>query len=163
MWDVRWSRGRILRHNAGFISCSDSKDHSNHFASDNIRSKAIYTLSGLLKHNATAIAQFEAVGGWDTLRDAFSGTVSILPVSSISPLMHDAFFARSALRLRHRRPAQSCVSPQQPPHVLCPHLRSDDNIRRRPSTLWPPTSGGTRAPRFARIDAGRSDVGRHGD
>ena len=72
MWDVRWSRGRILRHNAGFISCSDSKDHSNHFASDNIRSKAIYTLSGLLKHNATAIAQFEAVGGWDTLRDAFS-------------------------------------------------------------------------------------------
>ena len=89
-------------------------------------------------------------------------TVSILPVSSILPLMHDAFFARSALRLRHRRPAQSCVSPQQPPHVLCPHLRSDDNIRRRPSTLWPPTSGGARAPKFARIDAGRSNVGRHG-
>ena len=76
--------------------------------------------------------------------------------------MHDAFFARSALRLRHRRPAQSCVSPQQPPHVLCPRLRSDDNIRRQPNTLWPRTSG-TRAPSFARIDAGRSNVGRYGD
>jgi hypothetical protein len=41
-------------------------------SSKQLRSKAIYTLSGLLKHNAAAIAQFEAVGGWDTLRDAFS-------------------------------------------------------------------------------------------
>ncbi|KAF8462501.1 armadillo-type protein [Russula ochroleuca] len=47
-------------------------------SSQKLRSKAIYTLSGLLKHNAAAIAQFEAVGGWDTLRDAFSGTVSYL-------------------------------------------------------------------------------------
>jgi len=40
--------------------------------SKQLRSKAIYTLSGLLKHNVAAIAQFEAVGGWDALRDAFS-------------------------------------------------------------------------------------------
>ena len=48
-------------------------------SSQKLRSKAIYTLSGLLKHNAAAIAQFEAVGGWDTLRDAFSGTVLHYP------------------------------------------------------------------------------------
>ena len=51
-------------------------------SSQQLRSKAIYTLSGLLKHNAAAIAQFEAVGGWDTLRDAFSGTVSIIRPSA---------------------------------------------------------------------------------
>ncbi|KAF8498162.1 Fes1-domain-containing protein [Russula emetica] len=41
-------------------------------SSKQLRSKAIYTLSGLLKHNAAAITQFEAAGGWDALRDAFS-------------------------------------------------------------------------------------------
>jgi len=41
-------------------------------SSHQLRSKAIYTLSGLLKHNAAAIAQFDAAGGWDALRDAFS-------------------------------------------------------------------------------------------
>ncbi|KAF8486828.1 armadillo-type protein, partial [Russula ochroleuca] len=56
-------------------------------SSQKLRSKAIYTLSGLLKHNAAAIAQFEAVGGWDTLRDAFSGTVSYL-YHSTRPFMH---------------------------------------------------------------------------
>ena len=81
--------------------------------------------------------------------------------SSIRPLMHDAHSSR-ALRLGHRRPAQSRVSPQQPPHAFCSRLRSDDNIRGQPNTLWPPTSCGARAPKFARIDAGRSNVGRHG-
>ena len=58
--------------------------------------------------------------------------------SSIRPLMHDAHSSR-ALRLKHRRPAQSRLSPQQPLHAFCPRLRSD-NIRRQPNTLWPPTS-----------------------
>ena len=44
-------------------------------SSQQLRSKAIYTLSGVLNHNAAAISLFEASGGWDTLRDAFSGTV----------------------------------------------------------------------------------------
>ncbi|KAH9853001.1 nucleotide exchange factors-like protein [Lenzites betulinus] len=34
------------------------------------RAKAVYTLSGLLKHNAAAVAQMESAGGWDTLRAA---------------------------------------------------------------------------------------------
>ncbi|KAI0292991.1 armadillo-type protein [Multifurca ochricompacta] len=41
-------------------------------SSRQLRSKAIYALSGLLKHNAAAIAPFEAAGGWHTLRGALS-------------------------------------------------------------------------------------------
>ncbi|KAI0316470.1 armadillo-type protein, partial [Amylostereum chailletii] len=35
-----------------------------------LRSKAVYALSGLLKHNASAVDQLEQTGGWDVLRDA---------------------------------------------------------------------------------------------
>ena len=48
-------------------------------SSQQLRSKAIYTLSGVLNHNAAAITLFETSGGWDTLRDAFSGTDRIHP------------------------------------------------------------------------------------
>lgn len=34
------------------------------------RSKAVYTLSGLLKHNAPAVRQMEETGGWDNLKQA---------------------------------------------------------------------------------------------
>ncbi|KAH9068074.1 nucleotide exchange factors-like protein [Lactarius deliciosus] len=37
-----------------------------------LRSKAIYALSGLLKHHAAALAPFEAAGGWAALRGALS-------------------------------------------------------------------------------------------
>lgn len=37
-----------------------------------LRSKAIYALSGLLKHHAAALAPFEAGGGWAALRGALS-------------------------------------------------------------------------------------------
>ncbi|KAH9039095.1 nucleotide exchange factors-like protein [Lactarius pseudohatsudake] len=37
-----------------------------------LRSKAIYALSGLLKHHAAAFAPFEAAGGWAALRGALS-------------------------------------------------------------------------------------------
>jgi len=47
-------------------------------SSQQLRSKAIYTLSGLLKHNSAAIALFESAGGWDALRDAFSGKIRII-------------------------------------------------------------------------------------
>ena len=38
-----------------------------------LRSKAIYALSGLLKHHAAALAPFEANGGWDAFRSALTG------------------------------------------------------------------------------------------
>ncbi|KAH9964825.1 armadillo-type protein, partial [Russula dissimulans] len=41
-------------------------------SSNQLRSKAIYSLSGLLKHNAAAVASFEAAGGWDALRGTLS-------------------------------------------------------------------------------------------
>ncbi|KAI0000793.1 armadillo-type protein [Russula compacta] len=41
-------------------------------SSKQLRSKALYALSGLLKHNAASIVPFEAAGGWDTLRGALS-------------------------------------------------------------------------------------------
>lgn len=56
-------------------------------SSQQLRSKAIYTLSGLLKHNAAAIALFEAAGGWDALRDAFSGKKKPLITHLVHPLM----------------------------------------------------------------------------
>ncbi|KAH8988319.1 nucleotide exchange factors-like protein [Lactarius akahatsu] len=37
-----------------------------------LRSKAIYALSGVLKHHAAALAPFEAAGGWAALRGALS-------------------------------------------------------------------------------------------
>ncbi|KAI0263178.1 armadillo-type protein [Gloeopeniophorella convolvens] len=37
-----------------------------------LRSKAVYAISGLLKHSTAAIAQFEEAGGWDTLRGSLS-------------------------------------------------------------------------------------------
>ncbi len=37
------------------------------------RSKAIYALSGLLKHNATAVEDMEDQGGWDVLKAALEG------------------------------------------------------------------------------------------
>ena len=48
-------------------------------ASQQLRAKAIYTLSSLLKHNAAAIAPFEVAGGWEALRGALSGNVPLLP------------------------------------------------------------------------------------
>lgn len=41
-------------------------------SSQQLRSKAIYALSGLLKHNAAAIAPFGLAGGWEALRGALS-------------------------------------------------------------------------------------------
>ena len=38
--------------------------------SSKTRSKAVYALSGLLKHNAAAVAQMAGAGGWDILRAA---------------------------------------------------------------------------------------------
>jgi hsp70-interacting protein len=38
-----------------------------------IRSKAVYALSALLKHNKAAVDVFGAAGGWDVLRTALGG------------------------------------------------------------------------------------------
>lgn len=41
--------------------------------SPKLRSKAVYALSGLLKHNAAAVKQFEEAGGWQVLKAALEG------------------------------------------------------------------------------------------
>lgn len=41
--------------------------------SGKLRSKAIYTLSGLLKHNSAAVRQFQDAGGWGVLKAALEG------------------------------------------------------------------------------------------
>ena len=47
-----------------------------------LRSKALYALSGLLKLNATAVSQLDHAGGWDVLRSALEGSSTIIsPVS----------------------------------------------------------------------------------
>ena len=47
-----------------------------------LRSKAVYTLSGLLKLNATAVSQLDHVGGWDVLRSALEGLSTVIsPIS----------------------------------------------------------------------------------
>ncbi|KAI0062975.1 nucleotide exchange factors-like protein [Artomyces pyxidatus] len=51
--------------------------------SSQLRSKAVYTLSGLLKHNAHAVDQFEQAGGWTALRNALEG--QSFPFSSPAP------------------------------------------------------------------------------
>jgi len=59
-------------------------------SSKQLRSKAIYALSGLLKHNEAAVTSFEAAGGWDALR----GTLSD---SDISVRRKTAFLLNSLL------------------------------------------------------------------
>ncbi|TFY76254.1 hypothetical protein EWM64_g7758 [Hericium alpestre] len=41
--------------------------------SSQLRSKAVYTLSGLLKHNAAAVSELDRVGGWEAFRKALEG------------------------------------------------------------------------------------------
>lgn len=41
--------------------------------SPKLRSKAVYTLSGLLKHNAAAVKQLDEAGGWQVLKAALEG------------------------------------------------------------------------------------------
>ena len=72
------------------------------------------------------------------------------------------------LRLGYRRPAQGRVSPQQPPHALCPCLFDDDDdeslrhqITRRRATAG--GRSGARAPELSCVDGGRSHAGRHRD
>src|SRR5260221_5302193 len=99
-------------------------------SSRQLRSKSIYVLSGLLKHNAAAIAPFGLAGGWEALRGALSGIAKIpLDLSEsirsfLTPVgrapSFDTYLKRFVLlheppRLGHRRSAQNRVSPHQPP------------------------------------------------
>ena len=77
-----------------------------------LRSKAIYALSGLLKHHAAALAPFDAGGGWVALRGALSGTAP--------PLQRFYFFSNAhthahAKRLGHWRAAQNRLFAQYAP------------------------------------------------
>lgn len=53
-----------------------------------IRSKAMYALSALLKHNKVAVNVFGASGGWDVLRTAFGGGSIQLYFQSFLILLH---------------------------------------------------------------------------
>ncbi|GJJ07717.1 hypothetical protein Clacol_001922 [Clathrus columnatus] len=52
----------ILSHNSSESELSQ--------VSSETRSKAAYTLSGILKHNAFAVSKLEDIGGWDVLRSS---------------------------------------------------------------------------------------------
>ncbi|TFK48222.1 nucleotide exchange factors-like protein [Heliocybe sulcata] len=67
------------------------------------RSKAVYALSGVLKHNAGAVRQLEAAGGWDMLRSA-------LEDSDITVRRKTVFLINALLI-----PTSSSISPTQPP------------------------------------------------
>jgi hypothetical protein len=41
--------------------------------SSQLRSKAVYALSGLCKHNAAAVKMLDEFGGWEVLRSALEG------------------------------------------------------------------------------------------
>ena len=60
-----------------------------------LRAKAIYALSGLLKHNAAATASFDTAGGWDALRSALSGTMFLSIRPSLSPISSKALILRA--------------------------------------------------------------------
>ncbi|CCM00701.1 uncharacterized protein FIBRA_02741 [Fibroporia radiculosa] len=75
---VLWIIGTAVQNNpsaqASYLSlnpastlaaCLDSSVRS-----DKLRSKAVYALSGLLKHNAPAVRQFQDAGGWEALKAA---------------------------------------------------------------------------------------------
>src|SRR5712671_7122203 len=121
-WDASESQCLALDPLPTVLSCLSPSVRS----SKQLRSKAIYALSGLLKHNTAAIASFETAGGWDALRGTLSGTIT--PARS-SVLPHNLNLPISRLRrLGHQRPAQDRISPQQPPHTV----RRHDSSRRTP-------------------------------
>ncbi|KAI0758916.1 nucleotide exchange factors-like protein [Fomes fomentarius] len=76
------------------------------------RSKAVYALSGLLKHNAAAVKQMHEVEGWDVLRDA-------LQDSDITVRRKVAFLLNSLL-VPTAPPQASPSSSQQTPNLQQP-------------------------------------------
>jgi hypothetical protein len=90
-------------------------------SSQQLRSKAIYTLSGVLNHNAAAISLFEASGGWDTLRDAFSGTVYRIPhppthpSATLTPILtHHSLCPQTQISPSGARPCFSSTASSRP-------------------------------------------------
>ena len=51
---------------------------SSNESSSATRSKAVYALSGLLKHNARGVSLLEENGGWQVLKDALGGEQVLL-------------------------------------------------------------------------------------
>ncbi|KAI0830296.1 armadillo-type protein [Trametes gibbosa] len=106
------------------------------------RAKAVYTLSGLLKHNAAAVAQMESAGGWDTLRAA-------LQDSDISVRRKVAFLLNTLLTAAGDEPEveseEAPANVQQP----CPVPTPAEDVRAAapiaaPASTPPPTSSAPR-------------------
>jgi len=89
-WDASESQCLALDPLPTVLSCLSPSVRS----SKQLRSKAIYALSGLLKHNTAVIASFETAGGWDALRGTFSGTIT--PARSSIHLIQIHLFCGSA-------------------------------------------------------------------
>src|SRR6266851_1231895 len=131
-------------------------------SSKQLRSKAIYALSGFLKHNAAALAPFDAADGWVALRGALSGTVSypIHPPVQYSTTQNQ-FIPRAQTRTSASG-ARSCFSsttssypPSQPLRVLLPvreyteatSKRDQLCIQTRMRRWWPTLRRPTQRPR----------------
>ena len=116
-------------------------------SSQKLRSKAIYTLSGLLKHNAAAIAQFEAVGGWDTLRDAFSGTALHHP--SVRSCMTPTLRALSDSDIGVRRKAAFLLNSLLTPSALASAATAGSRIHSGPPQAAAPVHPNSHASMLA--------------
>ncbi|THH12431.1 hypothetical protein EW146_g7706 [Bondarzewia mesenterica] len=108
---VLWVIGTAVQNNPSAQNAYLSLNHlstilsflSPSVKSSQLRSKAVYTLSGLLKHNATAVSQFGDAGGWEVLCTA-------LEDSDITVRRKTAFLLNTLL------------IPSSPPSASCPPL-----------------------------------------
>ncbi|KAJ7730250.1 armadillo-type protein [Mycena maculata] len=76
------------------------------------RAKAIYALSGLLKHNAPAVARFSEIGGWDALRNALQN-----PDDPKLNVRRKVLFLLNTLLIPSTTPPAASSSAQQPIHA----------------------------------------------
>ena len=94
-------------------------------ASAELRSKAAYALSGLLKHNAVAVKALDDADGWSTLRSALEGPSFL----SNSLIFH--FQYRDLRRFKYNRPTQNGI-PTQHSHLIHSALRHPHQRKHHP-------------------------------
>ncbi|EPQ55957.1 Fes1-domain-containing protein [Gloeophyllum trabeum ATCC 11539] len=81
------------------------------------RSKAVYALSGILKHNASAVRQLEEAGGWEVLRSA-------LEDSDITVRRKTAFLINALLIPNESAHAQTQAQAPAPQPQLEPQVQT---------------------------------------
>lgn len=83
--------------------------------SSQMRSKAVYALSGLMKHSAAAVKAFDASGGWKVLKAALEGEQYIF-FHRISNLTFHLIF-----RFRHKRSSKDGLPAKHTSHAYHTH------------------------------------------